>query len=179
MGKAAADDDFGIRALALVALAGGFENGVDGFLFRGIDKSAGVHDEDISFGGVGGDFESLGFCGPEHDLCIDEIFGAAEADHANPARGGFSGRFHCGRFGRGEGSNGGRVKGVGEALLAGVGVGVASGMVRIGSGMEAGVIDGRGFAVGEAIGLGVGTGVAAGEVAAGWTRSNFFQVFQK
>ena len=94
LGKAAADDDFGIRALALVALAGGFENGVDGFLFRGIDKSAGVHNEDISFGRIGGDFKSFGFCGSKHDLGIDEIFGAAEADHANPARGGFSGRFH-------------------------------------------------------------------------------------
>jgi hypothetical protein len=45
--------------------------------------------------------------------------------------------------------------------------------------MEAGVIDGRGFAEGEAMGLGVAIGVAAEEAATGWTRSNFFQVFQK
>ena len=177
LGKAAADDDFSIGALALVALAGGFQNGIDRFLFRGIDESAGVHDEYIRFGGVGGDFESLGFCGAEHDLGVDKIFSAAEADHANPARGGFSGRFHCGRFGRGEGSNGGRVKGVGDALL--VGVGVASGRTSKTSGVDEGVTDGRGLATGVARGLGVATGKAAGGVATGWTRSHFFQVFQK
>ena len=116
LGKAAADDDFGIGALALVALAGGFQNGVDGFLFRGVDKSAGIHDEDIGLCGVGGDFEALGFCGAEHDLGVDEIFGATEADHANTACGGrrcgIGQGLHCWRFGRGEGSNGGRVNGV-------------------------------------------------------------------
>ena len=177
LGKASADDDFGIRALALVALAGGFQNGVDGLLFSGIDESAGVHDEDIRFGGVGGDFKSLGFCGAEHDFGIDEIFGAAEANHTNPARGDFSRGIHCGRFGRGEGSNGGRVKGVGEALVAGVGE--ASGSTRTTSGVDAGVADGRGLAAGDATGLGVAAGKVAEALATGWTRSNFFQVFQK
>jgi hypothetical protein len=35
------------------------------------------------------------------------------------------------------------------------------------------------LAAGDATGLGVATGKAAEALATGWTRSNFFQVFQK
>jgi hypothetical protein len=70
-----------------------------------------------------------------------------------------------------------RVKGVGDALL--VGVGLASGRTSKTSGVDEGVTDGRGLATGVARGLGVATGKAAGGVATGWTRSHFFQVFQK
>jgi hypothetical protein len=69
------------------------------------------------------------------------------------------------------------VKGVGEALAAGVGE--ASGSTRKTSGVDTGVADGRGLAAGDATGLGVATGEAAAVLATGWTRSNFFQVFQK
>jgi hypothetical protein len=58
-------------------------------------------------------------------------------------------------------------------------MGVASGSTRTTSGVDAGVADGRGLAVGETTGLGVAAGKVAEALATGWTRSNFFQVFQK
>lgn len=69
------------------------------------------------------------------------------------------------------------MKGVGDALRAGAGV--ASGGTSKTSGVDEGVTDGRGLATGEATGLGVAIGKAAEGETTGWTRSNFFQVFQK
>ena len=82
LGKTAAHDNAGIGA-EFVALAVCLQNGIDRFLFRGVDEPAGIDDQDVRFGGVVCDFEALGFCGSEHQLGIDEIFGAAEADHSD------------------------------------------------------------------------------------------------
>ena len=69
------------------------------------------------------------------------------------------------------------MNGVGDALLAGAVV--ASGGTRKTSGVDEGLGDGRGLRLGEETAADWATGKVAGEAATGWTRSNFFQVFQK
>ena len=59
------------------------EDRVDGFLLRRIDERAGVDDEHIRFFGVGGDLHPVLQDAAEHDLGIDQILRAAEADHAD------------------------------------------------------------------------------------------------
>ncbi len=59
------------------------EDGVDGFLLRGVDEGAGIDDEDIGFVGIGGDVHAAAGGVAEHDLGIDEVLGAAEGDHAD------------------------------------------------------------------------------------------------
>ena len=80
-----------IWAGALVALAIGFKNRIDRLLLRGINKPASVDDEEVGLGGIGRDFKSLGFCRSEHDLGINKILGATQADHSYFLRGIFCG----------------------------------------------------------------------------------------
>ena len=63
-----------------------FEDGVDRFLLRGIDKRAGVDDEHVGLIRVRGNRHAVLEHAAEHDLGIDQIFCAAEADHADLRR---------------------------------------------------------------------------------------------
>ena len=57
------------------------QNRLDRFFLGRIDEGAGVDDQDIRFVSVGGDLHPSLQNAPEHDLGIDQILGAAEADH--------------------------------------------------------------------------------------------------
>src|ERR1700731_3222632 len=60
-----------------------FQNCVDGFFFRPVDERASVKNQNICFLSVTGDFHTLLQNASKHDLRIDEVFRAAEADHAD------------------------------------------------------------------------------------------------
>ncbi len=91
----ASGDDEALGAAAVLGLVPDhLEDGVDGLLFGGVDKGAGVDDEDFGVAGVGGELGSVVLEQAHHDLGVDEIFGAAEGDEAD-----FGARF-CGE-GRG------------------------------------------------------------------------------
>ena len=64
-------------------VAGHLEDGVDRFLLGRVDEGAGVDDEDIGGFGVGGDARAGAVEQAHHDLAVDEVFGAAEADEAD------------------------------------------------------------------------------------------------
>ena len=84
MGHAACDDEALIRAAAMEAtIAVGFENSGDAFGFGRVDEGAGIDDEDVGFGGVGGEFHAGGAKMAEHDFGIDEIFCATEGDQTD------------------------------------------------------------------------------------------------
>ena len=83
LGHAAADDQFLAGAAFHSAGLVGLEDGFDGFFLGGVDECAGVHHQDVGFIGVAGDFHAIGKDTAKHDLCIHEVFGAAEADHAD------------------------------------------------------------------------------------------------
>ena len=59
------------------------EDGVDRFLLRLVDERAGVDDEHVGVGGIPGELMPLFLGEPQHDLGVDEVFGAAEGDHPN------------------------------------------------------------------------------------------------
>ena len=107
MGHAACDDEALIGAAAMeAAIAVGFENSGDALGFGRVDEGAGIDDEDVGFGGVGGEFHPGGAKVPEHDFGIDEIFCATEGDQTD-----FSG--HGGEGDVGGGSAGGEGEGLG------------------------------------------------------------------
>ena len=87
LGETAGDDD-GLAALLGVAQFDGFEDGIDALFLGGVDEGAGVDDDGVGVGGVVGDLDAVAQEGAEHDLGIDEIFCAAERDHAH-AQGAF------------------------------------------------------------------------------------------
>jgi hypothetical protein len=59
------------------------EDCFDRFLLGRIDEGAGVDDQHICFIRTGGDFHSVLQNASEHDLGIDQIFRASQADHAD------------------------------------------------------------------------------------------------
>ena len=61
----------------------GFENRGDAFGFCRVDKGAGVHDEYIGFGRVGGQIHPSRTEVPEHDFRVDQIFGATQRDETD------------------------------------------------------------------------------------------------
>ena len=101
--EAAAHDEFLSGPFAQSALLVGFQDGFDGFFLGRIDEAAGIDNEDIGFLWVGCDFEALASGISQHDLGIDQIFGAAQADHAHFGRAGKTSVFH-GWLGDREGS---------------------------------------------------------------------------
>jgi hypothetical protein len=60
-----------------------FENGIDTFFLGGVDERAGVDDDHVGAGGVIGDFDAALHQRTEHDLGIDQVLGATEADQAD------------------------------------------------------------------------------------------------
>ena len=96
LGQAAADDDFLPRIFPHAAVMH-FEDGVDRFFLGRVDEPAGVDDEHIGLGRFAGDLELPAGGAAEHDLGINKVLRAAEADHAD-LRAGWSGScFHAGR----------------------------------------------------------------------------------
>jgi hypothetical protein len=79
--KAAGDDEF--FASALLFEGGHLEDGLNRFLFRLADESAGVHDDDVGPIGVVDVDEALLLRGAEHDFAVDAVFDAPEADQVN------------------------------------------------------------------------------------------------
>ena len=59
---------------------------VDRFFLRRIDERARVHHENVGFLGDGRDLHSALQNAAEHDFGIDQIFRAAETDHAHLRR---------------------------------------------------------------------------------------------
>ena len=78
--KTAGDQDLLDPALRLELRHG--ENVVDGLGLCGLDKAAGVDDDELRTVGVGADLIPCLPQQPEHMLGIDLIFGAAKRDHA-------------------------------------------------------------------------------------------------
>ena len=58
------------------------EDGVDRLFLRRIDERAGVDDKHVGIFGVRRDLHAVLQDAAEHDLGIDEVLRAAEADHA-------------------------------------------------------------------------------------------------
>ena len=92
------DQSFGFAA---GFLAGHFEDFVDRFLLRGANERAGVDDDDVGIFGIGSRLGSGVDQHAHHDLAIDEVFGAAEADKANPSGSGWGGSGRRPRHGYG------------------------------------------------------------------------------
>ena len=72
------------------------EDRVDRFFLRGIDERAGVHHEDVGLLGDGSDFHSVLQHTPEHDLGVDQVLRATQADHADFGGGLLVGTPRCG-----------------------------------------------------------------------------------
>jgi hypothetical protein len=83
--QAAGDDE---RLTAVVGLAdlGGFENGIHALFLRRVDEGAGVDDDGVGGGGVVGDLDAALKERAEHNLGIDQVFGAAERDKPDAER---------------------------------------------------------------------------------------------
>jgi hypothetical protein len=60
-----------------------FEDGVDRFLFGLIDEAARVDDQHIGLFRLARQVEIILRRTTQHDLGVDQVFGAAEADHAD------------------------------------------------------------------------------------------------
>ena len=60
-----------------------FKNRLDRFFLGRIDERACVDDQNVGILCACGDFHAVLQNASEHDLSIDKILGAAEADHAN------------------------------------------------------------------------------------------------
>ena len=67
-----------LRAWPDVLILGHLENGVDGLLFGGIDKAAGVDDDHLGIAGLRRELVSAFSQMAHHHLCVDEVLGAAE-----------------------------------------------------------------------------------------------------
>jgi hypothetical protein len=71
------------RPFPEAALLVRIEDCFDRFLLGRINECAGVHHQHICLIGARGDFHSVLQHASEHDLGIDQIFRATEADHAD------------------------------------------------------------------------------------------------
>lgn len=60
-----------------------FQDRFDRLFFCGIDERAGVYHQDVGVVSRGSDLHPALQNASEHDLGIDQIFGASEADHAD------------------------------------------------------------------------------------------------
>ena len=78
----ASGDDQLLGAADLLVL-GHFENGVDGFLFCGIDEAAGVDDEDVGLIRMRRQLMPVRGELPHHDFAVHEILGTAQTDKAD------------------------------------------------------------------------------------------------
>ena len=76
--QAAGDDELFGRAEFLVL--GHFQDGVHGLFLRGLDKAAGIHDKDFRFIGARCEFVARAGESAHHDLAIDKVLRASEAD---------------------------------------------------------------------------------------------------
>ena len=65
------------------ALLIGLENCLDRFLLGRIDERAGVDHEDIRVIGTRGDLHPARKHAAEHDLGVDQVLGATQADHSH------------------------------------------------------------------------------------------------
>ncbi len=79
--QASGNDEFPGFAVGLEA--GHLEDGVDGFLFGGVDEGAGIHDEHVGGLGIADDAGAGVIEEAHHNFAIDEILGAAEADESD------------------------------------------------------------------------------------------------
>ena len=59
------------------------QNGLDGLLFGGLDKSAGVYDCNVSFSRLGHKLVAMGTQLGQHALRIHQILGTSERNHPN------------------------------------------------------------------------------------------------
>jgi hypothetical protein len=92
------DEPFGF---ASSFLAGHFQNFVYRFLLRGANERAGVDYDDVGIFGIGGGLGSGLYQHAHHDLTIDEVLGAAEADKSDPSGSGWGGSGRRPRHGYG------------------------------------------------------------------------------
>ena len=60
-----------------------FEDGLDRLFLRRVDEGASIDDEHVGFVRVTRDLHPTRENSPEHEFRIDEILGAAKADHAD------------------------------------------------------------------------------------------------
>ena len=83
--EAAADDEFlaGLRPVETATVR--LQDGPDALFLGGIDEAAGIHQNHVGFVGLGGEFVTMTLGISKHDLRIDEVLGAAEADEADLA----------------------------------------------------------------------------------------------
>ena len=86
-----------------LAVLGGFQNGVNAFLLRGVDEGTSVDDKRIGLARLVGDLQSIRHQRAEHDLGVHQIFCAAKRDEPHA---GWGSRFALGRFGHGRASVG-------------------------------------------------------------------------
>ena len=70
-------------AVACLFVFGHLEDGVDAFLLCGVDKPAGVDDNHLRVGRIGGDFPAARAQQAQHLFGVDSIFCAAQRDHAD------------------------------------------------------------------------------------------------
>ncbi len=80
---AAADDEPLARPALHSTLLMRLEDRFDGFLLRGVNERAGVHDQHVGILRGGGHVHALGAHAAEHDLGVHEVFRAAQRDHAD------------------------------------------------------------------------------------------------
>jgi hypothetical protein len=81
----ASRDDQALQSAGFLQLSG-FQNGVDRFFARGLDEAARVDDDDLGFLRILDELASRTVEVAQHDLRIDEILGATEADHPHSRR---------------------------------------------------------------------------------------------
>jgi hypothetical protein len=72
---------------------GRLEDRVDAFLLRGIDKGAGVDDENVRLVGFIGNLDAVFQQRANHNLGIDEVLGATERNQSH-AQGSLCGGLH-------------------------------------------------------------------------------------
>ena len=101
------------------AIAVGFENRSDALGFCRVDKGAGVYDEDIGFGRVGGQIHPSLAEVAKHDFGVDKIFGATQRDETD-----FGGHKEAVRRGDSALATGGEAEGLRTGLFVRAEVGV-------------------------------------------------------
>ena len=75
--RQAAGNDNPLATVLSLAQLGGFQDGIDAFLLRGIDEGAGIDDDHIRLRGVVGNFGAIFQQRAEHDLGVHQVLCAA------------------------------------------------------------------------------------------------------
>jgi len=83
LGKAPSHHKLLPRLGTVQTAAMGLQDRPDALLLGRIDESAGVDQHDVGLVGLGGEFVAVALGIAEHDLGIDEVLGATEADQAD------------------------------------------------------------------------------------------------